>query len=78
MIECNECHKAFHQRCHSPKIPDSVIQERINDPRFIWKCESCNQEFAKVRKSCVGGIDNNPQIYFLGHERIKEKIRKSK
>jgi len=58
LIECNECHKAFHQRCHNPKIPDSVIQERINDPRFIWKCESCNQEFAKAMKESKKKSEN--------------------
>jgi len=58
LIECNECHKAFHQRCHNPKIPDSVIQERVNDPRFIWKCESCNQEFAKAMKESKKKSEN--------------------
>merc|ERR1712110_994315 len=44
LIECNECHMHFHQKCHIPRIPDSTMRERLADTRFVWKCEECNKE----------------------------------
>lgn len=48
LIDCNDCHLSYHQLCHDPPIPDSVIQERQSDPRSIWQCKSCQSSVPKI------------------------------
>ncbi|XP_071955319.1 uncharacterized protein [Antedon mediterranea] len=51
LVECQECHSLYHQKCHKPFVSDS----EINDPRVVWYCSKCSKSLKKMvaKKSSI-------------------------
>ncbi|XP_074660175.1 uncharacterized protein LOC141912719 [Tubulanus polymorphus] len=47
LVECQECHSLYHQECHKPP----VINQDVNDPRFVWYCSKCQKNLKKMVSS---------------------------
>eukprot|EP00057_Strongylocentrotus_purpuratus_P026192 XP_011680666.1 PREDICTED: integrator complex subunit 12 [Strongylocentrotus purpuratus] len=44
LIECQECHNLYHQKCHTPPVTDTDP----NDPRLVWYCAQCKRNMKKM------------------------------
>uniref|UniRef100_A0A915HKH8 Integrator complex subunit 12 n=1 Tax=Romanomermis culicivorax TaxID=13658 RepID=A0A915HKH8_ROMCU len=44
LVECHQCHIFYHQKCHTPNVP----QSHINDPRSLWYCAICSKKMKKT------------------------------
>ncbi|XP_041466800.1 integrator complex subunit 12-like isoform X2 [Lytechinus variegatus] len=44
LIECQECHNLYHQKCHTPPVTDADP----NDPRLVWYCAKCKRNMKKL------------------------------
>ncbi|XP_033104393.1 integrator complex subunit 12-like, partial [Anneissia japonica] len=44
LVECQECHSLYHQKCHKPFVSDA----EINDPRLVWYCSRCFKSLKKM------------------------------
>ncbi|KAL5006669.1 hypothetical protein ScPMuIL_015475 [Solemya velum] len=47
LIECQECHNLYHQECHKPP----VVEQDVDDPRFVWYCTRCVKNMKKMAQS---------------------------
>ncbi|KAL3841548.1 hypothetical protein ACJMK2_019673 [Sinanodonta woodiana] len=60
LVECQECHSLYHQECHKPP----VIEQDVNDPRFVWYCSRCEKSLkkmvSKVQKPKVSPVVSAP------------------
>jgi len=43
LVECHECHKYYHQRCHRP----AMTNKDVHDPRFVLYCSQCSRKVKK-------------------------------
>ncbi|KHJ41061.1 hypothetical protein D918_08837 [Trichuris suis] len=43
VIECQECHDMYHQKCHTPNISQNQV-----DPRSVWYCTKCSKLMRKI------------------------------
>ncbi|KAK2161102.1 hypothetical protein LSH36_121g05029 [Paralvinella palmiformis] len=46
LLDCQECHRLYHQECHKPPV-----NEDVDDPRFVWYCSKCSKNMKKLVKS---------------------------
>ncbi|XP_077978666.1 integrator complex subunit 12-like isoform X1 [Glandiceps talaboti] len=44
LVECQECHNLYHQKCHKPTLSDADV----NDPRVVWYCNRCSRNMKKM------------------------------
>ncbi|XP_002734915.2 integrator complex subunit 12-like [Saccoglossus kowalevskii] len=44
LVECQECHNLYHQKCHKPAATDADV----NDPRVVWYCTRCSRNIKKM------------------------------
>ncbi|XP_070565066.1 integrator complex subunit 12-like [Ptychodera flava] len=44
LVECQECHNLYHQKCHKPPASDADV----NDPRVVWYCGRCSRNMKKM------------------------------
>ena len=57
LVECQECHKLYHQECHRPQ----VVDQDVSDPRLIWYCAKCEKSMKKVvTKQTTKGNNKSP------------------
>lgn len=64
IVECQECHSFYHQKCHKP----SLANENVKDPRFVWYCSTCTSKRKKAKLpgkqtvSLSGNVSTNKDI----------------
>lgn len=68
IVFCDACNRCWHQRCHEPQVPKSVIA----DTKAEWYCSSCEKilhskkgKKAKLAASSSAAIDT-PDPQFIG------------
>uniref|UniRef100_A0A5S6QK74 Integrator complex subunit 12 n=1 Tax=Trichuris muris TaxID=70415 RepID=A0A5S6QK74_TRIMR len=63
VIECQECHDMYHQKCHTPNIPQNQV-----DPRYVWYCSKCSKLMRKIAAKALAtaASSSSPQEKLSG------------
>lgn len=75
IILCDICQQSYHQKCHSPKIPNSVIHSAQQKE---WACQTCNYMVNQLQKMSSGPFSSTPKASSGQKKALKKADKKIK
>lgn len=55
IVICEVCQQGYHQRCHSPKVPNNILQSEDD-----WTCSTCQYMMVQLKQHVPGGYSSTP------------------
>lgn len=60
IVICDVCQQGFHQKCHDPKVPNTILQPAYSDDD--WVCGTCEYMMGQLKAAVSSVYSSTPKV----------------